>query len=40
MVINKTSKRKYRVEGGAKMTEHLSCALCEDKGLFHVVEDI
>ena len=39
-VIEKTSKRKYTVEGGVTMTEHLSCALCRDKSLFCVVEDI
>ena len=35
-----TSKRKYRVGGGATTTEQLSCALREDKNLFCVVEDI
>ena len=39
-VIEKTSKRKYRVGGGATTTKHLSCALCEDNSLFCVVEDI
>ena len=39
-VIEKTSKRKYTVEGGVTTTEHLSCALCRDKSLFCVVEDI
>ena len=39
-VIGKTSKRKYRVGGGATTTKHLSCALCEDNSLFCVVEDI
>ena len=39
-VIEKTSKRKYSVGGGATTTEHLSCALCKDKSLFCVVEDI
>ena len=29
-VIEKTSKRKYRVGGGATMTGHLSCACSED----------
>ena len=40
MVIEKTSKTKYRVGGGAMTTEHLSCALREDKSLFCVSEDI
>ena len=40
MVIEKTSKTKYRVGGGATTTEQLSCALREDKNLFCVVEDI
>ena len=39
-VIVKTSKTKYRVGGGTTMTEHMSCALSEDKSLFCVVEDI
>ena len=30
-VIEKTSKTKYRVEGGTTMTEHMSCALSKDK---------
>ena len=39
-IIEKTSKRKYTVGGGAKMTKHLSIALCKYKSLFCVVEDI
>ena len=40
MVIETTSKTRYRVGGGAITTEYLSCVLCEDKSLFCVVEDI
>ena len=34
MVIETTSKTKYRVGEGTITTEHLSCVLCEDKSLF------
>ena len=33
-VTEKTSKTMYRVGVGATTTEHLNCALCEDKTLF------
>ena len=39
MVIETTSKTKYRVGEGTITTEHLSCVLCEDKSLFCVVKD-
>ena len=40
MVIEKTSKRKYRVGGGATTIKNISCALCEDTSLFCVVEEV
>ena len=39
-VIKETRKKKCRVGGGTITTEHVSCALCENKSLFCVLEDI
>ena len=39
-VIKETRKKKCRVGGGTTTTEHVSCALCENKSLFCVLEDI
>ena len=39
-VLENTSKRKYRGGGTTTATSQVTCALCDDKSIFCLVEDI